>query len=122
MRRCIALATAALVACAKSEQADLSEVDSDAGPPVGYRQCNDVFFGAYLNACLGPNDCPGKLSCDLRRTFSDEPRCHARQCNIDAECTDAYKGLCVGDDFHFECRRTAPIEPTECQLIQGATR
>jgi hypothetical protein len=115
------VAALALLACAKSEQADVSQVDQDAGPPVGFTQCSGVYFDAYLNTCTGPDDCPGKLACDLTRTFSQEPRCHARQCNVDSECSAAYQGLCLGDDFHFECRRTAPIEPTECQIIQGAT-
>jgi hypothetical protein len=116
----VAVLTIVLLACAKSEPADVSQVSPDAGPPVGFTQCSDVFFGAYLNPCSGPPDCPGQLSCDQGRTFDQEPRCHARQCNVDSECTAAYQGLCIGQGFHFECRRTAPIEPTECRIIEGA--
>jgi hypothetical protein len=109
-----------LAACAKSDPADLSQVSPDAGPPVGYQECNDVYFGAYLRSCDGFNSCPGVLQCDLTRTFAQTAHCHARQCNVASECTAAFKDLCQGHDFHYECIRANPIDPTECRLVEGS--
>lgn len=107
-------------ACATSDPPDLTKVDNDAGPPVGFAECNAVYFGDYLKACSDFSDCHNLLHCDFDRDFAATARCHAKLCELASECVDAYKGLCLGSDFHFECIRSNPIDPTECRVVAGA--
>jgi hypothetical protein len=106
-------------ACAGSDPLDLSQVSPDAGPPVGFAECAAVYFGDYQKACSDFSDCHGLLQCDLTRTFSQTARCHAKLCELASECVDAYKNLCLGDDFHFDCIRANPVDPTECRVVEG---
>jgi hypothetical protein len=108
-------------ACAGSEPLDLTQVSPDAGPPVGYAECAAVYFADYQKACRDFSDCHGILQCDLTRTYSQTARCHGKLCDVASECVDANKGLCLGNDFHFDCVRANPMVPTECQLVEGAT-
>jgi hypothetical protein len=109
------------LACAKGERADLSQISSDAGPAIGFQECHDVYFANYLKACSTVSECGGVLECDLSKKFSETTRCHGRQCNVDDECTSAFQTLCQGNDFHFECQRPNPLDPTECRIVSGTT-
>jgi hypothetical protein len=106
--------------CADGEKADPSLVSTDAGTPEGFAACNATYFGNYLKACGMTGDCGGILVCDVSKKFGQTPRCHARECSDATECENAFKTLCNGGDFHYECARTNPLVPTECRIAEGA--
>jgi hypothetical protein len=116
----VVLAVIVVAACAEGGRIEVPPGTGDAGPPDGFDDCRERYFGTYLKTCKDSKDCTGVLECDVTKKFSTTPRCHVRLCEREEECEAAFKTLCTGDDFHFACSRVSPLVPKECRVVQGA--